>query len=82
MLCLCLQLCALLDATLVDHPRLNDPQVIESLFIYCVVWSIGSCLVQQPESPVSGLGCCVQQHDTLHTFNMATQIDLTAYPIY
>ena len=35
-----------------DHPRLADPQVIECLFIYCVMWSIGATLVQKPETPV------------------------------
>ena len=46
------QLCSLLDATFIDHPRLADPQIIESLFIFCVTWSIGATLIQQPEMPV------------------------------
>ena len=45
------QLCNLLDATLVDNPRLQDSQIIESIFIFCVVWSCGAVLVQQPDCP-------------------------------
>jgi dynein heavy chain len=44
------QLCTLLDATLIDHPRMADPQLIEALFIFCTVWSIGSVLVQQADN--------------------------------
>jgi dynein heavy chain len=60
------QLCGLLDATLAEaggdgagaaageeggvSSRLLDPQVLEGLFIFCCVWSIGACLVQRPEA--------------------------------
>ena len=47
-----MQLCCLLDAILIEHPRLADPQIVESLFIFCVLWSIGATLVQQHETPV------------------------------
>jgi len=29
---------------------LQDPQVLEGLFIFCCVWSLGACLVQRPEA--------------------------------
>ncbi len=41
------QLCSLLEITLVDNPRMSDPAVLESLFIFCVVWSIGATVVQK-----------------------------------
>ena len=41
---------------MIDHPRLADPQIIESLFIFCVMWSLGATLIQQPETPVSVAG--------------------------
>lgn len=40
------QLCNLLDVTIEDHPRMGDPQILEALFIFCVVWSLGACIVQ------------------------------------
>ncbi|MEW5308429.1 MAG: hypothetical protein WDW38_000392 [Sanguina aurantia] len=45
------QLCHLLDASISDHPRMQDPQVLEALFVFCVVWSIGAVMVQQPGAP-------------------------------
>jgi len=43
------QLCNLLNATISDHPRMQDPQILEALFIFCCVWSIGAVIVQRPE---------------------------------
>jgi dynein heavy chain len=39
--------------SLVLHDKahaLDDRQVLEGLFIFCCVWSIGTCLVQRPEA--------------------------------
>ncbi|WIA10356.1 hypothetical protein OEZ85_010548 [Tetradesmus obliquus] len=44
------QLCKLLDATIIDHPKMQDPQVLDALFVFCCVWSIGALLVQRPEA--------------------------------
>lgn len=44
------QLCNLLDITIEDHPRMADPQVLEALFVFCVMWSIGACVVQRPDA--------------------------------
>ena len=48
------QLTTLLDCLFTDHPRMGDPQILEALFIFCVMWSIGAALVQRPESQVGG----------------------------
>jgi dynein heavy chain len=45
------QLCALLDTTIEDHPRMGDPQILEALFVFCVVWSIGAAVVQRSDAP-------------------------------
>lgn len=45
------QLCTLLDAIVEDHPRMADPQILEAVFIFCVVWSLGACIVQRPDAP-------------------------------
>ncbi|PNH08033.1 Dynein-1-alpha heavy chain, flagellar inner arm I1 complex [Tetrabaena socialis] len=45
------QLCNLLHATINDHPRMSDPQILEALFIFCTVWSLGAALVQRAECP-------------------------------
>eukprot|EP00955_Chlamydomonas_euryale_P094431 364857-Chlamydomonas_euryale.AAC.16 len=46
------QLCMMFDATLKsDRPELADPVVIEALFVMAMVWSVGSVLVQSPETP-------------------------------
>jgi hypothetical protein len=45
------QLCALLDTTIEDHPRMSDPQILEALFVFCVVWSIGAAVVQRSDAP-------------------------------
>ncbi len=41
-----MQLCSLLDVTIEDHPRMSDPQILEAVFIFCVLWSIGASIVQ------------------------------------
>lgn len=38
------QLCNLLAATITDHPRMGDPQVLEALFVFCTIWSLGELL--------------------------------------
>ena len=71
------QLCALLDALLLtDNPRLADPQVIESLFIFCVLWSIGATLVQQHEAPVSAAASasCMLQVDPMQVQTPPSQL--------
>lgn len=45
------QLCNLLDATIEDHPRMADAQIMEAVFIFCLVWSTGSAIVQRPDTP-------------------------------
>nr|Q9SMH3.1 RecName: Full=Dynein-1-alpha heavy chain, flagellar inner arm I1 complex; AltName: Full=1-alpha DHC; AltName: Full=Dynein-1, subspecies f [Chlamydomonas reinhardtii]CAB56598.1 1-alpha dynein heavy chain [Chlamydomonas reinhardtii] len=45
------QLCNLLNATITDHPRMSDPQILEAIFIFCTIWSLGAAIVQRPESP-------------------------------
>lgn len=38
------QLCNLLNATITDHPRMSDPQILEAIFIFCTIWSLGGCV--------------------------------------
>ncbi|CAG9462277.1 unnamed protein product [Pedinophyceae sp. YPF-701] len=46
---MCTQLCTMLNAVLGDEltePMDIDPEPLEALFIFCVVWSIGACVIQ------------------------------------
>jgi dynein heavy chain len=46
------QLCGLLEGLLAQQPQLgSDPVQLEALFLYCLVWSCGAALVQQPGAP-------------------------------
>ncbi|GLI59150.1 hypothetical protein VaNZ11_000978 [Volvox africanus] len=45
------QLCNLLNITITDHPRMSDPQILEAIFLFCTIWSLGAALVQRPECP-------------------------------
>jgi dynein heavy chain len=40
------QLCSLLDACMTDNARTGDPQIMEALFIFVTIWSVGACVVQ------------------------------------
>ncbi len=42
------QLCNLLAATITDHPRMADPQILEALFIFCTIWSLGATCTRAP----------------------------------
>ncbi|KXZ49756.1 DHC2 protein [Gonium pectorale] len=45
------QLCNLLNTVITDHPRMSDPQILEAIFIFCTIWSLGAALVQRPDCP-------------------------------
>ena len=40
------QFCALMDAIIPEDTVPNDPMHLEYLFVFCSVWSFGSCLVE------------------------------------
>lgn len=44
------QLCTLLDcqSILEEEEIFQDQQAIEALFIWCLIWSVGSCLIEKP----------------------------------
>ena len=41
------QLCALLESTLTEDRNIVDPAVLESVFIFCLTWSIGGQLIEE-----------------------------------
>ncbi|DBA95316.1 TPA: Dynein heavy chain cytoplasmic [Trebouxia sp. C0006] len=42
------QLCHLLETLLLDSGHYTDPNVLEAIFVFCCVWSLGACIVQRP----------------------------------
>eukprot|EP00899_Mesostigma_viride_P018540 jgi/Mesvir1/26688/Mv20468-RA.1 len=40
------QLCTMLQAMLTDERNVSDPQAIESVFVFCLTWSLGAAVVQ------------------------------------
>ena len=53
------QLCSLLEAMLREELKVTDPQVLESIFIFCITWSIGGLIRQDS---------VVQDRDRFNTF--------------
>ena len=45
------QLCQLLESTLTEERNIVDPAVLESVFIFCITWSIGGQLLEDCHEP-------------------------------
>ena len=45
------QLCTMLELLMTEERKITDASVMESLFIYCIVWSVGAALVQNSLQP-------------------------------
>jgi dynein heavy chain len=41
------QLCKLIDSMIIDEEKCQDANLIEYMFIFCLIWSVGCCLSAQ-----------------------------------
>jgi dynein heavy chain len=45
------QLCNMLESTLTEERNISDPAVLESVFIFCLTWSLGGALIEESHEP-------------------------------
>ena len=73
---LVVQLCKLIESFIIDDEAIQDPDHLEFMFIFCLVWSLGSC--SKPESrekfqefvrKLSGRSLPTRLYDNFYDFN-------------
>jgi len=75
---LVVQLCKLVESFLVDEDAAQDPDHLEFMFIFCLVWSLGSCIkpeqrekFQEFVRKISGRHLPPRLYDNFYDFNGA-----------